>query len=396
MHVIEGLRDGKIGLIAKLHHAAIDGVSGVQLMAQLLDVTPDVPAPIVGKEPWRPPALPSGARMLTQAVPQLLTSPLRALRAAREVGRTAFRMAFHSGDGGTDSVSIPVGAPAQFCAPITARRSLSFAEANLTDVLALKDHLGVTLNDVVLAACSGAMRSYLSDHDQETTESLVAVVPVSLRHDSEGDALGNRLSAMFIPLGSDQEEPLDRLDSVVTACDSAKVQERSVGYGDMASAVSDAILPAVAGPALRLGAQLGAVRRLRPANVVISNVPGPRFPMYFAGMRMEEVYPIGPVVEGVGLNITVQTYLDSLFIGLNACPKVVPDVESLARAIVLELGNLMRDASSSRPRVREPQLVNEDVPRKSSVPKHTAPTPKALVATVGSHQTRHRVTSATR
>jgi diacylglycerol O-acyltransferase len=112
----------------------------------------------------------------------------------------------------------------------------------------------------------------------------------------------------------------------------------------MTAAVSEAVPPALAGPALRLGAQFGAMRRLRPGNLVISNVPGPRFPLYFAGMRMEAVYPIGPVVDGVALNITVQSYLDSLFVGLNACPAVVPDVDSLARSVVLELARLTEAA----------------------------------------------------
>ena len=152
------------------------------------------------------------------------------------------------------------------------------AQANLSEVLALKERLGVTLNDVVLAACSGAMRSYLTEHDRQTHPPLVAVVPVSVRAQSEQGTLGNRLSAMFVPLASDRAQPLDRLETVAAACAAAKAQERVVGYGAMAAAVSEAVPPALAGPALRLGAQFGAMRRLRPGNLVISNVPGPNFP----------------------------------------------------------------------------------------------------------------------
>jgi diacylglycerol O-acyltransferase / wax synthase len=344
MEVIEGLQGGKIGLIAKLHHSVIDGVSGAQLLAQLLDVTPEVAAASEVRRPWQPPALPSASRLISEALPELLRSPLRVIRAAREVGRTTWRLASHAAGRGTEAVSIPLGAPAQFDVPMTACRQVAFAETNLSEVLALKERLGVTLNDIVLAACSGAMRAYLASHDRETTPPLVAVVPVSVRAASDQGTLGNRLSAMFVPLATDRADRRDRLDTMAAACDSAKAQERAVGYGALASAVSEALPPALAERALRLGAQLGAVRRLRPANLVISNVPGPTVPLYFAGMRMEAVYPIGPVVDGVALNITVQSYRDSLFVGLNACSTVVPDAEPLARLVVEELALLAQAA----------------------------------------------------
>jgi diacylglycerol O-acyltransferase len=343
MEIIEGLEGGKVGLIAKLHHAVIDGVSGAQLLAQLLDTTPEVAEASEVPHSWQPPALPTGIRLISDALPELLTSPLRAIRAAREVGRTTWRLVSHAAGQGTE-VSIPLGAPAQFDVPMTACRQVAFAETSLGEILALKDRLGLTLNDIVLAACSGALRTYLAAHDRETTPPLVAVVPVSVRADAERGAIGNRLSAMFVPLATDRADRWDRLETVVAACDSAKAQERAVGYGAMAAAVSEAVPPAVAGPAMRLGAQLGAVRRLRPANLVISNVPGPTVPLYFAGMRMEAVYPIGPVVDGVALNITVQSYRDSLFVGLNACSSVVPDAEPLARSVVDELNLLARAA----------------------------------------------------
>jgi diacylglycerol O-acyltransferase / wax synthase len=341
MHVVEGLSGGRIGLIAKLHHSVIDGVSGALILAQLLDITAEVAVPTEARSPWRPPALPSGVQLVTEALPRVLTSPLRLIRAAREVGRTTVRLARHAADAETPAVSIPLLAPAQFSTQVTARRTVSFAETSLNDVLALKERLGVTLNDVVLAVCSGALRTYLSDHGRETDNPLVAVVPVSVRSESEHDSLGNRLSAMFVPLANHRAQPLDRLRTVAAASDDAKVQERAVGYGTMASAVSDAVVPAVAGPAVRLGVQLGAVRRLRPGNLVISNVPGPRIPLYFAGMCMESVYPMGPVVDGVALNITVQSYKDSLYVGVNACSKAVPDAAALARCVVDEVGYLV-------------------------------------------------------
>jgi diacylglycerol O-acyltransferase len=348
MHLVEGLSGGRIGLLAKVHHAVIDGMSGAQLLAQLLDISPEGPAAPEVHTPWLPPALPSGRRLVTEALPRIVTSPIRVIRAAHEIGRTSLRLARHAADSSTAPVSIPVGAPAQFGAQVTARRAVSFAELDLSEVIALKNRMGVSLNDVVLTVCSGALRTYLADHGHENLNSLVAVVPVSVRDESERDSMGNRLSAMFVSLASDREEPLDRLRAIVGSCASAKAQERAVGYGAMASAVSDAFPSILAGPALRLGAKLGAVRRLRPANLVISNVPGPTFPLFFAGMRMVAVYPIGPVVDGVALNITVQSYLDSLFVGLNACPTAVPDVAALACSVADELSQLISASEGGR------------------------------------------------
>jgi diacylglycerol O-acyltransferase len=353
MHVVEGLEDGRVGLIAKVHHSVIDGVAGVQLMAQLFDFSAEG-RPVAEAAPaWRPPALPSGAKLLGAALPSLLTSPLRTIGAAREVGRTAVRLARRALDDATGPLSIPLGAPATFETPVGATRSVSFAELSLREVRQIKDRFGVTVNDVVLAACSGALRTHLAAHDedQEAGNPLVAVVPISVRNPEAGAELGNRLSAMFVSLANDLAHPLDRLHSIAASSASAKAQERAVGYGPMASAVSEAVPPALAQPAIRLGIALGALRRLRAGNLMISNVPGPDFALYFAGMRLLAAYPLGPVVDGVALNVTVQGYRDSLFVGINASARAVPDLPALARAIVDELAQLSTAAADTYDRM---------------------------------------------
>jgi WS/DGAT/MGAT family acyltransferase len=361
MHVIEGLADGRVGLIAKVHHSVIDGVAGVQLMAQLLDFAPegrpsDGDAEATSSR-WRPPSLPSSVQLVAHAIPSLVTSPIRALGALREIGKTAVRMAQRALDEETPPLSIPLGAPATFETPVGAARSVSFAELGLRQVRDLKERFGVTINDVVLAVCSGALRTHLAAHDdlagsdQEAGNPLVAVVPISVRSDSPDDDLGNRLSAMFVPLANDLSEPLDRLRSIAAASATAKAQERAVGYGPMASALSEAVPPALARPVIQLGISLGALRRARAGNLMISNVPGPDFVLYFAGMKMLAAYPLGPVVDGVALNITVQSYNDTLFVGLNACASAVPDLPALARSIAHELGHLRAAAENAYDRM---------------------------------------------
>ncbi len=354
MYVIEGLEGGRIGLIAKIHHAVVDGVAGVQLMAQLLDVSEEGRPPVV-PVPWAPGALPSPARLVATALPNILTSPLRALRATREVGRTALRLARRALDEHAEPMTIPLGAPSTFEIPVGAARSVSFAKLSLRDVRSLKDQFGVTINDVILAICSGALRTYLADHEEEMAEPLVVIVPISVRSEMSTNGeladgkladedLGNRLSAMFLPLANDLAQPLERLGAIAAASRAAKEQERAVGYGPLASAVSEAVPPIVARPMIQLGIQVGALRRLRTGNLMISNVPGPNFSLYFAGMRMVAAYPLGPVVDGVALNVTVQTYDNSMFIGINASANAVPDVDDLARSMVAELDHLTEAA----------------------------------------------------
>jgi diacylglycerol O-acyltransferase len=374
MHIVEGIEGGKIGLIAKVHHSMIDGVSGAQMLAQLLDITPEFPPPPDVTDTWEPPALPSSAQLVSEAVRNLATGPIRTMRAAREVGRTTFRMLRLARDKGAAALSVPVGAPATFEAPMETRRSVTFTQVDLALVKGVKKQFGITANDVVLAVCSGALRTHMTNHSKCTGESLVAAVPVSVRTRAEKDAGGNRLSAMFVQLGSDKEQPLDRLRDVSAATAAAKVQERAVGYSALATAISDALPPAVAGLFVHLGLQLGAVRRLRPANLVLSNVPGPNFDLYFAGMRMDAVFPIGPIVDGVALNITVQSYCDTLFVGLNASPSAVPDLAGLAQAIVDELSALCR-AAGVEVKAAPPETAPAPVPVTKAKEKVVRPRP---------------------
>ena len=347
MHVVEGMAGGMVGLIAKIHHSVIDGVAGAELLAKLLDLTAEGSAVAEPCPPWVPPRLPSQAQLMTDALPSFMRSPVRGVRAAREVGRTAVRLARAAVDDRVGPISIPLGAPDTFESPVGGDRAVSFAELDMAEVRALKARFGSTINDVVLAVCSGALRSHLAAHDQEVGSPLIAVVPVSVRGDKGSAVLGNHLSAMFVPLSNDKKTPLERLRTVTAASASCKGQERAVGYGPMATLLSEAVPPAVAKPMVQLGVRSGVLRKVRAGNLMVSNVPGPDFPLYFSGMELRAVYPLGPVIDGVALNITVQSYRDTLFVGINACASAVPDLPGLALAMVDELSLLSRMAAGA-------------------------------------------------
>jgi diacylglycerol O-acyltransferase / wax synthase len=352
MHIVEGLAGGMVGLIAKVHHSVIDGVAGAQLLAQLLDLTAEGSAVTNPCPPWLPAGLPSQRALVADALPSVFRGPVRTVRAAREVGRTAVRIARCALDDSTGPVSIPLGAPAVFESPVGARREVRFAVLDLNEVRRLKDRFGATINDVVLAVCSGALRVHLAAQEQDPDSPLVAVVPVSVRPDEADDGVGNQLSAMFVTLANDRKTPLERLRTVTEASASCKGQERAVGYGPMATRVAEAIPPAVAKPMIQLGVRSGILRKVRAGNLMISNVPGPNFPLYFAGMELRAVYPLGPVMDGVApINITVQSYLDSLFVGINASAKASSDLAGLARRMEEELLLLSKMVNGAGPPV---------------------------------------------
>jgi WS/DGAT/MGAT family acyltransferase len=230
MHVIEGLAGGKIGLVSKVHHSAIDGVAGAQLLAQLLDLTAEGRPVVETCQPWSPPALPSRTRLMADAMPNLLASPVRTWRALREVGRTAVRLARRAADGASGPVSIPLFAPDTFDAPVVPDRIVAFAELDLAAINEIRQCFGVTINDVVLAICSGALRQHLTPQEQRDGP-LVAIVPVSVRVPEGDEAFGNRLSAMFVPLANDREDPRERIEAIAASSARTKAQERAIGFG---------------------------------------------------------------------------------------------------------------------------------------------------------------------
>jgi WS/DGAT/MGAT family acyltransferase len=240
--------------------------------------------------------------------------------------------------------SIPTAAPRlRFNAAITPHRRFAFRSTSLSAVKDVKNALGATVNDVVMAMCAGGLRRWLEDHDELPDIPLVAMVPVSVRSGDEVEKWTNRVSAIFATLPTDEPDPLLRV---------ARVHEAMVDAKGLFDAVPAEALtdfaqfppPAVFARAMRTAVRLTASRFMPPVNVTISNVPGPRQPLYTAGAQMLHYYPVSTIVDGQGLNITAQSYLDSLDFGLVACRELVPDLWDLVDAIVDELSLLAKAA----------------------------------------------------
>jgi diacylglycerol O-acyltransferase / wax synthase len=206
-------------------------------------------------------------------------------------------------------------------------------------VKAIKAAMCVTVNDVVMAVCAAGLRSWLELHDALPEDPLVALVPVSIRTGQESERWTNRVSMLSTVLPTDERDPVERLRRVHEAMASSKElfgalpAERLTDFAEFPP-------PAVFARAMRLSARLRLGSRLAPGNVVISNVPGPREPLYAAGAQLLHYYPISVITEGQGLNITVQSYKNTLDFGLVCCPELVPDLEVLLDAILAEIDTL--------------------------------------------------------
>jgi diacylglycerol O-acyltransferase / wax synthase len=346
MWVVEGLEHGYIATITKVHHAAIDGVSGAELMVHLLDLEPE-PEPVAPpEEEWRPDRVPTDVELLGYAAASIARQPLRAIRLARRTAELVVNTRRRNRARG--EIPAPPGffsAPStSFNGAITPHRLIAFEDVPLDDVKRVKNAFGVTINDVVLAMCAGALRKYLEDRGELPDEPLVAMCPISVRTEDQKGTLGNQVSGMTVSLASNVADPVERLLAIHESTKDAKEQHHAVGAASLTDWTEFAA-PAVAASAARLYSRMRLADRHRPAfNVAISNVPGPPFPLYSAGARLVTFYPIGPIVDGGGLNITVMSYMGSMGFGLNACRELMPDVWDVARGLRDALDELLKAA----------------------------------------------------
>lgn len=391
-YVIQGLAEGRFAILTKIHHATVDGASGAELLTMMLDTTIDgdeVEPPVAPVEvdqiegdegrldavdgqwsdggatlTWRTERVPGDGEMVVKAAGSLIRKPGRAVllsaRTARELGQatrnpvlvaaanqvrgslrgplgSVLNVGRSRDDEGEAVGPLPsLAAPrTPFNAPITPHRRFAFRSTSLGLVKAVKNELGATVNDVVMAVCAGGLRSWLEAHDALPDGPVVAMVPVSIRTGDEPERWTNRVSAIFASLPTDAADPVERVQRVHEAMVDAKQLFDAVPAETLTD-FAQFPPPAVFTQAMRVATRLTS-RFRSPVNLVISNVPGPRDPLFAAGARLLHYYPVSTIVDGQGLNITVQSYLDTLDIGLVSCRELVPDLWDMVDAIVADL-----------------------------------------------------------
>jgi diacylglycerol O-acyltransferase len=342
LDLVEGLEDGRIAVVARIHHAAIDGVSGAELMASLFDLTPEI-APVPPPEaPWEPDPLPSDAALIAGAVGEGARSPLRLMSALTSSARSFVARA---GRPSTPSRVRPFSAPrTPFTGAVTARRSVAFGRSSLADVKAVGSSFGATVNDVLLAATTASLRDYLVDRDALPDGPLVAAMPISARGEGEVE-LGVQVSVMLVSLPVHLDDAEARLRDINLHTTALKAERAATG-GDTLAEWAQLTPPALLAGVARLysGARL-ADRHPPIHNLVVSSIPGPPVPLYIAGATLEATYPMGPLIEGSGLNVTVLTNLGNVDVGILACPDLVPDVADLARGFERAVAELCKAAT---------------------------------------------------
>jgi WS/DGAT/MGAT family acyltransferase len=331
--VIEGLADGRFALLTKVHHCAVDGASGAELLVHLFSVERDGPKP--PPAPSAPPeAVPSELSLVRHALASRAKMPLEMAQLVRRTVSVLADVVRRRRNPESRAGATPLTAPrTRFNGAITAQRSAAFASVPLAPIKSIRKALNVTVNDVVLALCGGALRRYLLNHGELPAQPLVAVCPISVRDSRSSAPSANKISGMFTSLATHVADPVARLRAIQATTRGAKEEHNAIG-ADMLQNWAEFAAPTTFSLAARLYARMKLAEHHRPVhNLVISNVPGPPFPLYLAGAELVTAYPMGPVFEGAGLNITVFSYMGSLDFGFNAATNAVPDIWELASCV---------------------------------------------------------------
>jgi len=346
--IIDGVEDDHVGLLTKVHHAAIDGASGEELMVAILDLEPD-PEPRPEPEvPWKADPVPTDTELLAYATWSLAQQPIKAVGAIRRTVEIALKVREQNRQPNITPPPAPFSAPStSFNGPITPARSFAASSLALSDVKAVKNAFGCTVNDVVLTMCAGALRGYLDSRGEVLDAPLVAMVPMSVRTEDQKGTHGNQVTSMLTSLATDLDDPVERLHHIHDNMAVAKEQTNAIG-ADTLQDWAEFAAPAIFGRAARLYSNTKMAGHRPLFNVTISNVPGPPFPLYVAGATMLDVYPLGPIYDGGALNITLMSYRDRLDFGLVACPDLLPDVWMIADGLGEALAELVDAADALR------------------------------------------------
>jgi diacylglycerol O-acyltransferase / wax synthase len=363
LYVIHNVAGGRVGMFTKIHHSAIDGMSGAEILSVVLDLEPEgrvIPPPEVDGRPAR---VPGGLELFGRGLANLPRQPLRTLRGLPPMVANLDTLPGVGAIPGTAMVArvsrriarlIPGVEPGEvlemprnmaprtvFNGPVSGHRRVSFATIPLDEVKAVKNRFGVTVNDVVVAIAAGAVRRWLLDHAELPDRPLTAMIPLSVRTPEQFGTYGNRISMMGVPVPTDEPDPLVRLRRTHEVLRSAKERHRGVPASILQD-ITQSIPPAVFARASRT--VLGLVSRgpVAPVwNLCISNVPGVPMPLYCAGTRVLSEYPISAIADGMGLNITALSYQGQMDFGIVADREQMPDAWPLVDNLRHELATLL-------------------------------------------------------
>ncbi|MFL5908752.1 MAG: WS/DGAT/MGAT family O-acyltransferase [Solirubrobacterales bacterium] len=358
--LVQGLEQNRFALITKTHHALVDGVAGVDIATVLFDLNP-VPEPIEPERDWVPHPPPSTAELAARGIAEVAEAPFklarRAVRAASDPEHTARRVmeagealaevAWHFTDPAPD---VPLNTE------IGSHRRFAWARSELDAFKRIKDALGGTVNDVVLAVVSGALRSWLRSRGIKTEGlELRALVPVSIRAEDQRGQLGNQIVAMRGPLPVYIEDPVKRLETVRRAMDGVKESKQALG-AEVISRFNDFAPPTLLAQASRINFST------RLFNLIVTNVPGPQIPLYVLGRELQDVFPVAFLPENHALALAVMSYNGGIDFGLLADYDAMEDIEMLASGLSESLADLLAAAEAADARAQASIATGADLP----------------------------------
>jgi diacylglycerol O-acyltransferase len=345
--LVQGLERNRFALLSKTHHALVDGVAGVDISTVLFDVKP-VPEPAEAEQKWLPNPEPSTVELLARGVADVASVPLKAAErlaaaiqhpeaAARRVGEGLEALSEVAWNFANPAPDVPLNVE------IGTHRRFIWARSELATFKRIKDALGGTVNDVVLAVVTGALRKWL-DRRGIRTEGLElrALVPVSIRAEDERGHLGNRIAAMRGPLPVYVEDPVRRLQVVREAMGELKESKQALG-AEVISRFNDFAPPTLLAQASRINFST------RLFNLIVTNVPGPQIPLYVLGRELEEVFPVAFLPENHALAIAIMSYNGRINFGLLADYDAMEDVEKISEGITASLDELLAAAKEAEP-----------------------------------------------
>ena len=329
---LEGIPKGCVGMMTKTHHCAIDGASGMEMAIALADLAPEMAPVNAPKESWRPDPTPTDTELLLRAWGNNLQRPIQmAELLARNLPSTQQPLSSATRSELPTQTPVPM---TRFNRPVTAHRVVGFERFGLDEVRAMKNEVeGATVNDAALSICGGALRKFLEEKLELPEDPLMAMAPISVRKSNADYSMGNQVSAMFVGIGTNIADPVERLVKVHENTSQAKQMTNAVG-AELMTRYGDFIPAAVANMAQRLTSEFARANASAPAfNCSITNVPGPQVPLYTMGCKTITTIGYGPVTHNMGLIMPISSYCGEFTIGFTSCREMIPDPDLFMRCI---------------------------------------------------------------
>lgn len=325
---------GSVALISKVHHAGFDGKSGADLMSMLYDISPK-PRPVPPPKPKPVEDVPGPVGLMAKSAYNFITRPGKLPGLLWDTGKSTLKAGYLTRSNGVTLPTMPFSAPkTRFNDTVEAGRVWNSAILDISRVKALRKVVeGATLNDVILAICAGALRRYLLEKNELPDKPLVAMVPVSTRTESEKNAMGNQVSAMYVQLATDLADPIKRLKKIHLNTVIGKLYQDAIDAKSLMG-YAELIPFGLAGVAARFYSSAAIAKRHNPVfNVIITNVPGPQIPLYMAGHKLLVNMGTAPIFDGMGLIMPICSYNGTISISPTSAINLMPDLDDFTRYI---------------------------------------------------------------